>query len=100
MIRPYTAVEVTQKDEEESEKRLVEVAKEYKDTPKSLKENAYLGWENNSLKPDKEPSIRNNFLDPDKKANDFDDEDKETAAPKHSRWESIRFKILEKKDKE
>lgn len=74
----YTTVEVTKKDEEDSESRLVEVAKEYKDTPMSLKENAYLGWENNSLKPDKEPSIRNNFLDPDKKANDFDeDEDKE-----------------------
>lgn len=72
----YSSVEVTQKDEEESEKRLVEVAKEYKDTP----------------------SIRNNFLDPDKKANDFDDE--ETAAPKHSRWESIRFRSLDKKDEE
>jgi hypothetical protein len=71
----YNTVQVTQKDEEECESRLVEVAKEYKDTPKSLKENAYLGWENNSLKPDKEPSIRNNFLDHDKKANDFDEDE-------------------------
>ena len=71
----YTSVKVTQKDEEDFESRLVEVAKEYKDTPKSLKENAYLGWEHNSLKSDKEPSIRNNFLDPDKKANDFDDDE-------------------------
>ena len=71
----YSSVEVTQKTEEDSESRLVEVAKEYKDTPKSLKENAYLGWEHNSLATDKEPSIRNNFLDPDKKANDFDDDE-------------------------